>query len=258
MYLSVNGRRTYYISLGEGWPVLFLHGWGTDSSVYFSFAKQVAVLGCQVFIPDMPGFGRSEGPHDEEAWGVNDYSAFVSTFAKKLEINRATVVGHSFGGRVAIVLAASNEPWVANLVLIAAAGIRPRRNLRYHARRLIALTARKLLGWCPKNIREQALQRTYAWLSMTDYARAGHLRATFVRVVNEDLTEYLKEISIPTLLIWGRNDTEVPVRAGEEMASHISDSRLEILDAAHYPFVEAPTQCVNLMKEVLSGHRSPC
>lgn len=258
MYMSVAGRRTYYTSLGRGWPVLILHGWGTDSSLYYPLARRLADVGFQVVVPDLPGFGRTEGPLEDESWGISDYADFVSRFAAQAGIDSATLVGHSFGGRIAIVLGALEAPWISEMVLVAAAGIRPPRNLQFHLRRLTATGTRRSLGWLPQRARQYVLQLLYNRVGMTDYARSGQLRSTFVRVVNEDLTQRLSEIKAPVLLIWGRNDEEVPIGAGVRMGQLLRDSRLEVLEAGHYPFVEAPQAFVDIVEEFVGARDRTC
>ncbi len=105
MILTTQGLKIYYEAIGEGRPVLILHGWGASSATMRPLLKQVRdSLPARAIALDFPGFGFSDRPPG--AWGVGDYRAFLETFMDGLGIQAADIIAHSFGGRVAIRLAA--------------------------------------------------------------------------------------------------------------------------------------------------------
>lgn len=241
MLRRVNGLETYYRAEGRGAPVLLLHGWGVSHESFASLAPLLAEQ-FQVLRLDLPGFGWSPPP--PAAWGTAEYRDHVAAFLDGLDIARAAVLGHSFGGRIAIRLAAEQPARVARLVLVASAGIRPRRGWRYHARvgttKLLKAACRLPLagGWG-----RRLLERWTGRVGSRDYRNAGPMRPTLVRVVNEDLAPLLPAVQAPTLICWGDQDREVGREAMEAMRAGIPDARLVVFPGAgHFPFAERPAE----------------
>ena len=131
MEVTVKGLKVYYTVEGCGAEdVLILEGWGTNTQVYRPISAQLSQK-YRVFTPDLPGFGKSEEP--KENWTVGDYAAFVKEFAGKVGIQKVTLIGHSFGGRIILKLHEnpSELPFeTERIVLIDSAGIRPADTLR--------------------------------------------------------------------------------------------------------------------------------
>jgi pimeloyl-ACP methyl ester carboxylesterase len=223
---------------GSGPPVLLLHGWGASGAL---FAPTMAGLAhaFTLIAPDFPGFGATPPP--PAAWSVGDYTAWLIALLDSLGIDRAHVVGHSFGGRVAIKLASRWPERVDRLVLTDSAGIRPPRTLKYHAQ----VRTFKALRWLsqasivPAPLRRWAGART-AHNGSSDYQQAtGTLRGSFVRVVNEDLRAALPHIQAPTLLIWGARDEDTPLADAKLMERLIPDAGLVVFEGAgHYAYLE--------------------
>ena len=155
-----------------------------------------------VYSLDLPGFGQSPPPN--EPWSVGRYAEAVEDFIGKLAIERPILIGHSFGGRLSIILGAKKIPH--KMILIDSAGIRPRRNFKYYLRVYTYKCAKRVFALpVLKNYRHRALSFWLKSNPSTDYnAAIGVLRQSFVKVVNEDLRHYLPEIEAPTLLVWGR------------------------------------------------------
>jgi pimeloyl-ACP methyl ester carboxylesterase len=245
--IRVNDVETYFTLLGGGEPVLLLHGWGTSSESLSGVAKALADV-FEVYAIDLPGFGWSAAPPD----------TWVHAFMDRAAIPVASVLGHSFGGRVALALAARAPDRVRRLVLVASAGIRARRGLGYHlkvgaakiARRLLS---RRTLGRCGARVLEGIAAR----VGSRDWRTAGSMRGTLVKVVNEDLTRALGSILAPTLIVWGDQDLEIGRRAMDVMANGIRGSRLEVIPGAgHFPFLDTPDLFADLVRAFLLEHRN--
>lgn len=135
MELTVDGLKINYLDIGDKnqQTVLFLHGWGAPVDTYALLTNYLAGF-CRVVAPDLPGFGGSDEP--QENWDVGDYADFVIDFAKALGLSEAVLMCHSFGGRISIKLLTERElPFtVKKAVFIDAAGIRPKRSLKYYAK----------------------------------------------------------------------------------------------------------------------------
>jgi pimeloyl-ACP methyl ester carboxylesterase len=251
MIVLVDGLKIYYEALGQGDPLLLLHGWGTDTSsmrpIMMEASQRVSSAsqptgdapGCRAFALDFPGFGFSERPAD--AWDVGQYALCVARFLQTISTPAVDILGHSFGGRVAIKLAAERPEIVRRLILVDSAGIRPRRTLSYYVKVGLAKTYRRLGNFISRVVPENALSRLTERQGSMDYRQAGAMRQTFVKVVNEDLRGYLPTIQCPTLIIWGELDQETPLADAHQMHRLIPNSRLEVIPkAGHFPFIEKP------------------
>lgn len=165
----------------------------------------------------------------------------------------AALLGHSFGGRIAIRVAARQPARVSRLVLVASAGIRPRRRVGYYLRLATAKLARwffTLPGWGATG--QRAISRVSGRFGSRDYRAAGNMRPTLVKVVNEDLTPLLPAVQAPTLILWGDQDEEVPRGAMEIMAARIPGARLVVFEGAgHFPFLDMPERFCRTVKEFL-------
>lgn len=241
--------------LGHGFPVLLLHGWGASS---YLFASTIHGLGERFdkIAPDFPGFGDTEAP--PEPWGVSDYMNWVLAIMDALGIERAHIIGHSFGGRVAIKLAALHPERVAKVVLTGAAGIRPKRTWRYHVQVRTFKTMRALAQsrFTPQPLREWAGAQVARQGSPDYKAASGTVRGSFVRVVNEDLREYLPRIHASTLLVWGENDEEAPLADGQLMERLIPDAGLVVFEGAgHFAYLEQSGRFCVIVKTFLEGER---
>jgi pimeloyl-ACP methyl ester carboxylesterase len=236
-FVDINGIRTRWRQAGTGPPVLVLHGWGAKIEAVDPIIRALSPL-LTVFAVDLPGFGETALP--PAPWGVADYADWTRALMDELGLDRPRIVGHSNGGRVAIHLAAHHPERVDKLILVDSAGIRPKRGLRYYRRVALAKTAKhaaRLLGRPGRALQQRVLART----ASSDYANAGPLRPTFVKLVNEDLTPLLPRISSSTLLIWGDQDTATPLSDGQTMERLIPDAGLVVLKGAgHFSYIDQP------------------
>ena len=179
MEVTVKGLKVYYTVEGCGAEdVLILEGWGTNTQVYRPISAQLSQK-YRVFTPDLPGFGKSEEP--KENWTVGDYAAFVKEFAGKVGIQKVTLIGHSFGGRIILKLHEnpSELPFeTERIVLIDSAGIRPADTLRKRLRRLKYKVGRRFLEVFRKDrVEEYRLRHSSA-----DY-KAASPRIRFRRIL---------------------------------------------------------------------------
>lgn len=246
---KVDGLSIRYQVVGEGPTLLLLHGWGgrleswrpVVDNLYQSF---------RVCLLDFPGFGRSDPP--PQPWGVGEYAQFLRNFMDYLEIERAIVVGHSFGARVAIRLAVCYPERVNKLILANAAGIRSR-GIRFFCRRAL-VAAGKFLARVLGPLGQQMKERIYSHVASPDYVSAGALRQTFVRVVNEDLSPLLRQIKAETLLVWGDRDQATPLAQGRTMRRLIPNSKLVVMNGAgHFSYLDNPEYFCAMLRDFVSG-----
>jgi pimeloyl-ACP methyl ester carboxylesterase len=248
-FIDVRGLRTRYLRRGAGPCVLVLHGWGASIETVYPIVTGLAPV-ASVYALDLPGFGQSEPP--PRPWGVEDYQAFVAAFMDALQIERPTIVGHSNGGRIAIRMAATEPRRAARLVLVDSAGMRPKRTMRYYRRVGLAKLgkhAARYLGAPGERLRARIVGR----VASSDYAAAGEMRPTLVRLVNSDLREYLPRISVPALLVWGADDTDTPLADARLMEQLIPDAGLVVLDrAGHYSYLDQPARFARIVTHFIA------
>jgi pimeloyl-ACP methyl ester carboxylesterase len=226
-----------------------LHGWGASIETVLSIVTGLQRV-ATVHALDLPGFGHTPPP--PEPWGVAEYQAFVASFMDSLGIERASIVGHSNGGRVAIRMASTEPQRVEKLVLVDSAGIRAKRTLRWYRRVAMAKLgkhAARLLGRPGERLRDLLVARA----GSTDYLAAGEMRPTLVRLVNADLRKHLPRIAAPTLLIWGSQDTDTPVSDARAMERLIPDAGLVVFESAgHYSYLDQPARFAKVVSHFLA------
>ena len=251
MTIEVQGRTVSYIDTDpqneRNLPVvLFLHGWGAPAETYRLMIDHLAAY-CRVVAPDLPGFGGSAEP--SEPWCVDEYVDWTVDFAAALGLAEVILMNHSFGGRISIKLLARRPlPFgVKKAVFMDAAGIRPKRGLKYYTKVYSYKAMKKLF---PKLVAKRQGKAGSA-----DYRNASPLmRQTMVRCINEDLTHLLKDNPVSTLLIWGSADTATPLSDGQKMEQLIPDAGLVVLEGAgHFAFAQQWGLCSRVLDSFLKG-----
>jgi pimeloyl-ACP methyl ester carboxylesterase len=191
--------------------VVFLHGWGGSRESL----RGIAILfqhTARVHLLDLPGFG--EAPPPPPSWGTLEYADLVQQYLLDRVKGDTVLIGHSFGSRVTIRLAARRLPQVRAMVLMAAPGL-PAAGLSWRrVRRLGIRWLRKAAGAVKPFIGSRGIDWHTERFASADYRAAGELRPVFVRVVNEDLTESARSAACPALLIYGTDDAETPTSVG--------------------------------------------
>ena len=221
-------------------PIVVLHGWGAHIE---AVAPILAALeGAPDLIAlDLPGFGESDEPGD--AWNVDAHERFLAEFLDHLGVSRAHLVGHSHGGRVSIALAAAHPDRVGRLLLVDAAGLRPKRGWRYRRRVAAAKLGRvaAAVGGPPGR---RLQERMRARVASRDYLEASEaMRGTFRALIAEDLSDRLRRVDAPTLLVWGDQDEDTPLWMAHRMEELIPDAGLVVLEGAgHYSYADSPGQ----------------
>ncbi len=240
-------------TLGSSGPsIVMLHGWGQSRSDLRPLGKLLAKA-ATVHLVDLPGFGES--PLPAATWSTADYALHLDAHLQARGIATPILLGHSFGGRVAVQLAGLFPARVRGLVLMAAAGLPGKRS----PLRSLRLQGVRSLGFILKRVERITALPTHAWFvrrfGSRDYKQAGALRGILVRAVNEDLTSVATRIRCPTLLIWGEEDTETPLEMGRRYHAAIAGSELVALpNKDHFPYVGAGAHlCAHHILRWLSG-----
>lgn len=244
---QVGNLQTGVATVGQGLPVLLLHGWGCDISLMWPVATQLAEAGFAAHVVDFPGFGKTALP--PEAWGVPDYAGWVVQYLDSVGLERVHLVGHSFGGRVSLVLGADYANRIDRIVLSNSAGVRlppsPKMRLYYLARRVL-MSILSLPGLGKVKIRVRAAMRRR--FGSPDYLKAGPLTETFKLVVSHDLLPYARRVQAPTLLFWGDQDMDTPLRAGRILEQAMPDAALILFEGAgHFAYLDNLNQFIRVV-----------
>jgi pimeloyl-ACP methyl ester carboxylesterase len=228
--------------------VVWLHGWGRRGRDFAGAAGELARTGVASVALDLPGFGASPPP--DAPGGARLYALSVADVVASLDVAPVVLVGHSFGGCVATVVAAQRPELVRALVLTGAPLLRrpPVARPPWRYRALRSLDRRGLVS---ESRMEGARQR----YGSADYRAAhGVMRDVLVASVNESHEEEMARVRAPVVMLWGARDAEVPVEVAERSRTFWSGpSSLRVLDAvAHWVPTEAPGELAASVREALT------
>ena len=236
-----------------GKDVILLHGWGSNMNLFKSLANELQI-NFHIHNLDFPGFGDSEAP--DSVWGVEEYTTFIESYVDQCNISNPIIIGHSFGGRVAIVYASRNP--TNKLILIDSAGVKPKRPLKYYCKIYTFKLYKRLLPLFAGKARAEKLIEQYrSSAGSSDYSSAqGVMRNILIKVVNEDLKHLMPKIDSPTLLIWGENDTATPVKDAKIMERLIKNSGLVVLkNSGHFSFLDKAYDVNIIIDNFLNGDK---
>jgi pimeloyl-ACP methyl ester carboxylesterase len=231
------------MNISKKTPIVLLHGWGSTMSgeKYKTLQTILERDGYKVYAPDLPGFGNN--PLKKDALTFNDYCTFVyQLITKEIKAKKVILIGHSFGGRIAIRFTHEHPNLVEKLVLTGASGIPHQLPLK---KRIISTVSKiiKPIFTIPPFSFFYRFSRKFVYRSLgeMDYYKAGPLQETFKNVYMVSIVDDLDKISVPTQLIWGKDDTFTPIADGALMHKKIADSQFVMIpDATHKLPYERP------------------
>lgn len=222
-YLKLNLENNFmhydFENCGSEYVYVFLHGWGLDSS---SFDKIISCINNTSYIKiDLFGFGKSDNPSDY--FDTYEYAYQVFLLLKSLSINNIVLVGHSFGGRLAVLLSSIFRINIVKCFLCASAGLN-----RFSLKKLIKVRMYKFVKWLCGNgvISCDVLKR----FGSDDYKNSSYLlRGVLTRVVVQDLGFCLCNMACNTTLMWDKKDKATPYWICKKLNKSISNSNIYIL-----------------------------
>lgn len=224
---------TYFKEVGQGKPIVYLHGWGADGSI---FASTAALLpNYRNIMLDFAGFGLSPPP-PPQGFNVFDYANQLADFLTSANLAKVTIVAHSFGCRVAMAVSALRPDLADRVLLFAPAGLRRKSFMRWCKVRYYKACKRL----CPRRAERFASD---------DYKNAPpYLRNTFVKVVNYDLSQYARCVKCKTLIVAARGDTAVPLRDAKRLNKLISNSEFAQVNGDHFALFYAPAAFAEIIR----------
>lgn len=219
-----------YKVIGEGKPMLILHGWGSKSDRWLTVAELLAQKNIQCIIPDLPGFGQSQEP--QTAWSIDNYVEWLYEFAEKIPVlNKSfALLGHSFGGTIAAKFSIKYNQKVEGLFLVAASCIRQKtssKKITYNFFHTI-----KIFHFFPfyETLRKYFYK---IFLRKSDYLYvSGIMKEIYLKVIIDDLSQKLTSIKVPATIIWGDKDSLTPVEHAYLVHQKVHDSKLVIIPGA--------------------------
>ena len=238
MFKKIKNIKINYKQYGSGDDLVLLHGWGQNIEMMKPLGDKFKE-NHRITIIDLPGFGVSDNP--EFAYSIFDYTEIVHDLLVSLNIQNPILIGHSFGGRIAIVYASKYK--VNKLVLFGSPCVR-------HEYKSIGQSFYKIIkkiGFLKPFVN---FMKNHT--GSDDYRKASLLmKEVLVKTVNQDLSDYARKIKCSTLLIWGENDEAVSVDEARELDNLLMDSALIILPGTHYCYLENLNQVTNILNNFI-------
>lgn len=229
--------------------LVIVPGWGGSKKTWQNFATLASDY-FDVEVIDLPCFGDERCP--ESVWGIEEYAAFVKNKLSAHNDREVLLLGHSFGGQVAAYLVSHNAGICKKLILSGAAIIRKRHTLKSVIFKIAAFLGNVLFSLpLLSELKMKARKLLYRAADSPDYLDTfGIKRDIFKKVIRQNILEDIKNIKIPTLIIWGEKDTYTPLRHGKQIAHSISGAKFVILkDGTHGLHLNQTLDFLNHIRE---------
>ncbi len=254
MYYKKNNIKLYYEKHGKNkkGQILILPGWGNTRESFYN------IINCfkdeyEIYIIDYPGFGNTLFPNINLT--IYDYTELIIDMMKKLNIENPTIIAHSFGGRISILLTGFYKIKIDRMIFLDTAGIKQKKTIKQKLKTLTYKFLKKLKIFIPKKYKQNYLNKLLKTFGSTDYNNLpNNMRYTFQNIVNEDLKMYLPKIQSEVLLIYGEEDKDTPIKDAKTMNSLIENSYLIVLkNCGHFSYIDNFYQVVNIIYEYLKN-----
>jgi len=255
--VMVHGHKIAYYEAGKGSTVILIHGLGADSR---HWAANIDALSqdFRVIALDQIGYGQSDKPLMR--YTVEHFSDYLQGFLQAVKIPKASLVGNSLGGWVALDFTIRHPQMVEKLVLVDAAGLRPTAALKWPAggrKALSPLTTRWFFdlmeankAWATIDLGPNAFQRHVQ--NGDSYTVASSVAEMITGREFED--KKLGKVHAPTLIIWGRDDVLIPLSMGEQLHKGIAGSQMTVIDGTgHIPMVGKPAEFNEAARKFLNS-----
>lgn len=255
MHVSVHHTTTYYQQIGRGFPIVLLHGWGCDWQIWSPVIGDLSEE-FQLVIPDLPLFGDSKlklanaKTETPPAWDSFEYCKWLSAFIEAVIPGKPFILaGHSFGGKIAAIYAAQQaSSLLKGLIIIDASGLpvalTTKEQITQNIAKVIPSFIKERVG---SQLKQLLLQKINV---ASDYQQATEdQQAVLRKIVREDISHQLAQISLPSLVMWGKQDTTTPFEKGELFAELMANAQLvPFTQSGHYPFIDEPALFIDQVR----------
>jgi pimeloyl-ACP methyl ester carboxylesterase len=242
MYFLYKDHKMSYDVSGQGSYLVLMHGWGVDQSTYATIKERLQLYFTVVTF-DFLGFGKSDEPHIP--FTLNDYVDGVKALLSFLNITNPILLGHSFGGRVAIKYAQKND--VKSLILVDSAGVK-----KFSLKIWLKIIKYKCLKRFYNLFSKTKLEKLINSTGSPDYQKSSSImKRTMSNVIKENLKKNIKRINCNTLILWGYYDRATPFSDAIYINKNIKDSRLiTFYHSGHFPYIDEANKFISV---VISG-----
>lgn len=255
MNIEIDNVNINYEVSGEGNPIIILHGWLANLETMRLIEKNLS-QNFKVYNVDVIGQGKSDLPRNP--YTSDDFGDFLSEFVHKLNIENPILIGHSNGGRIILNCLGRNLIKAKKVILLDSAGIKPKKSLKKFLKIYSFKLGKNILNILPqtKKVKEMK-EKLFNKVASEDYKNSPEvLRKTMSNILKEDQTKLLCNIKIPTLLIWGENDTATPIRDAKIIEREVSDCGLVVYEnAGHFAFLEQIGRTNTIINEFLKNDK---
>lgn len=256
-FITINGNNIRYLESGNSEKTIVLvHGLGASAERYEfvipEFSKHYRVI-----VPDLIGFGYSDKPLVD--YTTEFFSDFLSSFLKKLNLNKINIIGSSLGGQITAKYASTHSDSIDHLVLVSPSGVMKISTPALDAYVMAALypdlevakNAFQMMAGGTRQVNQKVVEDFVKRMKLPNAKMA--FMSTLLGLKNAELiTNSLKKISIPTLIIWGEHDPVIPIQYADDFVSSIQDCRFYMMDnSGHTPYVDDPKRFSQLVLDFL-------
>ncbi len=259
-YVIVDGNKIRYLEEGDdGTHVVLIHGLGSQAERWQQVIPHLS-RNHRVIAPDLIGFGRSDKPQVD--YTPKYFVKFVFDFLEELGISKTIMIGSSLGGQiVAESAAASENDTIQKIILVSPTGTMRTTNPTLDAYIMAALypqhdlikTAYQMMAGSKKDVEESTIKRFHSGMSQPN-AKMSFLSSVISFKHWPAITDRLQLISIPTLVIWGRDDTMIPINHANDYVSNLKDCKFVVMEGCgHRPHVEDPEKFSEIMLKFLDN-----
>ena len=227
--------------------ILFLHGWGLNKSYFDKCINRISDDYSKVSL-DFFGFGKSSCP--DEYFDVYEYAYYVFLLIKKLNLNKIVIVGHSFGGRIAIILSSLFNINIGSLILTSSAGIN-----RFSLIKFFKIKFYKLCKYLvAKNVIPERYVRKFG---SNDYKKLdSNMQKVFVRTVTQDLRRWVHLIIAKTYLVWDKKDTETPLFICKFLHRNMKNTQIILFShGGHFAYISNNNKFVNVINNAIADNK---
>ena len=241
-YYKLSGNLIKSTSCENKKIILFLHGWGC-SKKSFEYFERFFFNDHLVLNVDLYGFGETKLPNDK--FDIYEYAKNIYLFLNQFQFDSLDIICHSFGARIAIILATCFNIKIKNLIITGGAGLKPKFNVKVFIKK-------KIYKVVAKKLNNKLLK--YKFFGSDDYKNStNELKRVMVRVVNQHLNFLVKLIKneINVLLVWGRFDKATPLYMAKYFLRKIKNSKLKIINGDHFCFLSDMELFANIIKKFL-------
>ena len=249
MYYIYNDIKVKIYKYGNKNKVLLiLPGWGNTTKTFYNIINHFKEK-YTIYILDYPGFGKSPIPTKDLT--IYNYADLIINFLKDNKIINPIIIAHSFGGRITTLLTGYYKINISKLILFDIASIKPKKSIKTKLKEKIYKTLKHIIKIFSN--KEKLQNKLINYFGSTDYkSLPPTMHKTFINIINEDLTKYLKYIQSETLLIWGEKDQDTPLKDAYKMNNLIKESALIIYpNASHYSYLDYPILTNNIINEFI-------